>query len=915
MKANKDDRMPKLELTPKWVKTTCPYCGTGCGVEAQLNQDKSVTIRGDESHPTNLGNLCSKGLALADTLVPEGRLTECFVRGQAQSMETTLSYVAASFSNIIAEHGPDAVAFYVSGQLLTEDYYVANKLMKGFIGSSNIDSNSRLCMSSAVVAHKRAFGEDAVPACYADIEKAEHIYLVGSNLAWCHPILFRRIKQAKLVNPALQITVIDPRRTDTCDIADLHLAIRPGTDVALYNGLFAFLDQENACDLAYISQHTEGFSQALLPARESTPSWAELAIFCNLALDDMLGFFRSFVNTEKTLTLFSQGVNQSTSGTNKVNAIINCHLATGRVGKPGASPFSITGQPNAMGGREVGGLASMLAAHMDFTPESHALVSEFWHTDKLATENGAKAIDMFDQVHQGKIKAIWIMGTNPVVSLPDSDKIQQALLNCPLVVVSDCIAKSDTIACADVLLPAQGWGEKTGTVTNSERCISRQRGFLPSPGDAKPDWWLLAEVAKRMGFTKEFSFTDEAEVFAEFARMTGFQQDKYPRGLDIAVLAEQDYHQHQPLQWPIKLDLSQSRVQSDQVLTADDLAAQSQARLFGDGHFATASGKANFIPLYYKSAASEVCQDYPMVLNTGRNRDQWHSMSRTGLATKLNGHMPEPLLSISPQDLAERGIVDASLVEVESLQGKLLVRIHATSGQNTGALFMPIHWSRQNASAGAISSLVASHTDPLSGQPENKYTPVRVNEWSHASRAALWSQRRLQVAKSLPVAEYWVERRLEQGFLYYLASVAAPEVFFQQLKHALHNNYMEKQVDYANAAEQKYRFAMSLQDNLDISLMVTPADDQDDASWLASLTMIMPDAGLRATLKGEAATPASRMVCACHQVTEYAISQAVADGADTVEAVGRCSKAGTGCGSCIPEIKRVIATCELAVSL
>ncbi|MDX2319888.1 MAG: molybdopterin-dependent oxidoreductase [Moritella sp.] len=892
--------MQKLKLTPKWVKTTCPYCGTGCGVEAQVNQDNGVTIRGDESHPTNLGNLCSKGLTLADTLVPEGRLRECYIRGQAQSMETTLSYVASSFSKVIAEHGPDAVAFYVSGQLLTEDYYIANKLMKGFIGSSNIDSNSRLCMSSAVVAHKRAFGEDAVPACYADIEAAEHICLVGSNLAWCHPILFRRIKQAQIANPNLKITVIDPRRTDTCDIADLHLAIRPGTDVALYNGLLAFLDQENACDLSYISQHTEGFENALKSAYQSTPSWVELAAFCNIELDTMLAFFQRFTDIDKTLTLFSQGVNQSTSGTNKVNAIINCHLATGRVGKPGASPFSVTGQPNAMGGREVGGLASMLAAHMDFTPESHALVSEFWHTDKLATNSGAKAIDMFDQVHQGKIKAIWIMGTNPVVSLPDSDKIQQALLNCPLVVVSDCIAKSDTIACADVLLPAQGWGEKTGTVTNSERCISRQRGFLPSLGEAKADWWLLAEVAKRMGFTKDFSFASEAEVFAEYAQMTGFKQDTLPRGLDIAVLAGQDYHQHQPMQWPIR-------------------GEQSAARLFTDGQFSTPSGRANFIPMYQKSAASEVCQAYPMILNTGRNRDQWHSMGRTGLATKLNSHMPEPLLSINPQDLTERGIADGSLVAVESLQGKLLVRAHATESQNPSELFLPIHWSRENASAGAISSLVAAHTDPLSGQPENKYTPVSVRAWSHASRAALWSQRRLQVAKILPMVDYWVERRLEQGYLYYLASVTEPAMFFLQLKLALNNSYMTKQVDYENVAEQKYRFAMSLQgdsqDSLDISLMVTPANDADDNSWLASLTTLVPEVGLRTTLKGQADTTPSRMVCACHQVTENAIINAVEAGANTVAAVGGCNKAGTGCGSCIPEIKRVMASCESTISL
>lgn len=887
--------MQMQENAQTWTKTTCPYCGTGCGVEAKVDENSDVVVRGDKSHPTNRGNLCSKGLALADTLVPEGRLTECYVNGQAQNMETTLSYVASSFNKVIEEHGPDAVAFYVSGQLLTEDYYVANKLMKGFIGSANIDSNSRLCMSSAVVAHKRAFGEDAVPACYADIEEAEHICLVGSNLAWCHPILFRRIKDAKLANPSLKITVIDPRVTDTCDIADLHLSIKPGSDVALFNGLLAYLDSEGACDSDYIAQHTNGFDAALLLAKKSTPEWSELATLCGLSLASMLDYFEQFRDIDKSLTLFSQGVNQSSSGTDKANSIINCHLATGRVGKPGASPFSVTGQPNAMGGREVGGLASMLTAHMDFTPDSRALVGEFWQTDNLAQSNGLKAIDMFDALYEGKIKAIWIVGTNPAVSLPDSARIQQALNNCPMVVVSDCIAKSDTISCANVLLPALGWGEKTGTVTNSERCISRQRGFLAPQGQAKADWWLFAEVAKRMGFSKAFDYADEAAVFSEYATLTGYKQQAYPRGLDLAVLAEKDYDAHAPIQWPIQ-------------------DGGSQHRLFADGVFLTQSGKANFIPLQYQSAASELTDTYPMILNTGRNRDQWHSMSRTGLATKLNGHMPEPLLSMHPDDVASFNVSDGILVEVESAQGKLLVRVNSTETQTKGELFLPIHWSRQNASAGAITSLVIAHTDPLSGQPENKYTAVRVNQWLHDSRAALWSQRRLNVSRVLPMADYWVERRLEYGFIYYLASVLSPAVFYEQLKSALDNNYMKKQVDYHNKVEQQYRFAMSFEDNLDVSLMVTAADDQGDATWLANLTILMPEHGFRSTLKGGGVEAASRLVCACHQVTENDIQAAVKLGAEDVESVGKACKAGTGCGSCISEVKKVMANCELATA-
>ena len=895
----KQQQIPNPDKQSPWVKTTCPYCGTGCGVEARRNDDQSVTIRGDESHPSNTGRLCSKGLNLAATLVPEGRLTECFIHGQVQSMEMTLSYVAAKFNQVIAEHGPDAVAFYVSGQLLTEDYYVANKLMKGFIGSSNIDSNSRLCMSSAVVGHKRAFGEDIVPGCYADIEHAEHICLMGSNLAWCHPILFGRINQAKLANPDLKITVIDPRRTETCSIANQHLAIRPGTDVALFNGLLTYIAQHGYCDRDYIAKHTQGFTATLDAAAKSTPDWQALAQLCNIDVDAMLDFFATFSITDKTMTLFSQGVNQSSSGTDKVNAIINCHLATGRIGKPGASPFSVTGQPNAMGGREVGGLATMLAAHMDFDTTSLAVVSDFWKTDRLATRPGTKALDMFAKLADGSIKAIWIMGTNPAVSLPDSAKIQQALTDCPLVVVSDCIAKSDTLACASVLLPAQGWGEKTGTVTNSERCISRQRGFLPSLGEARPDWWLIAEVGKRMGFSRAFDYADVAAVFAEYIALSGYAQQGHPRGLDLSALSGQDYAQHSPQQWPINLNAE---------------GGQSQSRVFSDGQFATPSGRANFVPVSYQATASHICDHFPLILNTGRNRDQWHSMSRTGLASKLNNHMPEPLLAMNPDDMLSAGIHDAELVTVQSQQGRLLVRVNASSALNQGELFMPIHWSRQNASAGAISALVVGHRDPHSGQPENKYTPVRVKHWPHAARVALWSQRRLALAQLLPNADYWVERRLEQGFCYYLASTLSPATFFNQLKLALSNSVLEKQVDYSNVEEQKYRFASSLQNQLDISLMVTPADDSDDANWLANLQLLQPDTGLRKTLKGAAEIAASRMVCACHQVSEQTIVATLEAGATSAKAVAVCCQAGSGCGSCIPEIERMVSNCQLVVS-
>ena len=504
-----------------WTKTTCAYCGVGCGVEAKVNAQGLLDIRGDKQHPANYGRLCSKGLALGETVSHEGRLLQPSIDGLDTSWDNALTHVATQFSQIIKDHGPDAIAFYASGQLLTEDYYVANKLMKGFIGSGNIDTNSRLCMSSTVAGHKRAFGSDTVPVCYQDLEKAQMVVITGSNLAWCHPVLFQRLKAAKEDNPALFIVVIDPRKTATCAIADLHLAIQPGADVALFNGLLAYLSEHKKTDSDYIQKYTQGFQAALDSAIDECTDRDNL--LSRLAVDEQTlnAFYAKFAETEKVVTIYSQGVNQSSQGTDKVNSILNCHLATGRIGKEGMGPFSVTGQPNAMGGREVGGLANTLAAHMEFgNPVEHSLISEFWGTENLARAPGLKAIELFDAIDNGKIKAVWIMATNPVVSLPNSHKTIAALKKCPLVVVSDCIKDTATTRLADVLLPAQGWSEKSGTVTNSERRISRQRRILASPGEAKADWWIVSEVAKRMGFGDAFNYLHEGEVFVEYAKMT-----------------------------------------------------------------------------------------------------------------------------------------------------------------------------------------------------------------------------------------------------------------------------------------------------------------------------------------------------------------------------------------------------------
>src|SRR5690606_15699188 len=466
------------------TRTTCPYCGVGCGVLATPQPDGSVAIAGDPEHPANFGRLCSKGAALGETLSLQGRLLHPEIRGQRASWNSALDLVAGTFSDTIARHGPDSVAIYGSGQLLTEDYYVANKLMKGFIGSANIDTNSRLCMASSVAGMKRAFGSDTVPGNYEDLELADLVVLVGSNLAWCHPVLYQRLAAAKAARPAMRVVLIDPRRTATADLADLHLAIRPDGDTALFVGLLNALAECEGLDGSFIAKATFGLHEALAAALPWTLECVAHATAIPAQTTSL--FFQWFAETERTVTVFSQGVNQSASGTDKVNAIINCHLATARIGRPGMGPFSVTGQPNAMGGRGVGGLANMLAAHMDFDADSVDRVGRFWGSDRVATRPGLKAVELFDAVADGRIKALWIMATNPVDSMPEADKVLAALQKVPFLVVSDIHATADTVREAHVRLPAAGWGEKDGTVTNSERRISRQRPFLPLPGAARP---------------------------------------------------------------------------------------------------------------------------------------------------------------------------------------------------------------------------------------------------------------------------------------------------------------------------------------------------------------------------------------------------------------------------------------------
>ncbi|MDD5461313.1 MAG: molybdopterin-dependent oxidoreductase [Methylococcales bacterium] len=883
------------------VQTTCPYCGVGCGISAQVSeQNHQVNISGDKTHPANFGRLCSKGSALGETVELKGRLLQPRIYGRNASWTEALDLVAGSFINIIAKYGPDAVAIYGSGQLLTEDYYVANKLMKGFIGSGNMDTNSRLCMSSSVAGHKRAFGSDTVPGCYDDYEQAEMIILIGSNTAWCHPVSFQRIQAAKDANPALKIIVIDPRRTASCDIADLHLPIAIGSDTILFNGLLHFLGQQNALNQAYIDAHTEGFPQALKAASISSPTIEQVAAQCKVNIEDLQCFYRWFADHEKVMSLYSQGVNQSSSGTDKVNAIINCHIATGRIGHPGMGPFSLTGQPNAMGGREVGGLCHQLAAHMDFSNNADIeRVSRFWNTHAIARKPGFAAVELFDAIYDGKVKAVWIMGTNPAVSMPNANKVIQALQLCDFVVVSDCIANTDTTALAHVLLPAQGWSEKDGTVTNSERRISRQRALFSPAGRAKPDWWIITQIARRMGFEQAFDYQTASEIFREHAALSGFENNAEQglRDFDISALAnisQHDYDHLQPIQWPVNQAYPQGR-----------------ARLFDDGQFFTASGKARFIPIEPRPPVNLPDKDYPLILNTGRLRDQWHTMTRTAIAAKLNQHKPEPFLEVHPVDAQQYALLPSTLAVIESRWGSMIARVQITDSQQQGCLFVPMHWTEQYASQGRMGALVNPVVDPVSKQPESKHTPVRVRAYQPVWQGFILSRRELNVTK----AEYWVKIKGEQFYRYELAGETLPEDWHGYVRKnpAITADEINPQwQEYQDSGNGNYRAALIVDNQLETIIFISADSPLPERAWLTSL-FVKPQLETRERMALLTGMPplgvpdTGIIVCACFNVGEKTIQAAIREkGLKTHQEVGRCLKAGTNCGSCVPEIKALL---------
>ena len=880
------------------TKTTCPYCGVGCGVIASVDDKGKVSVKGDPEHPANFGRLCSKGSALAETIDLDGRVLYPEIHGQETSWDEALDLVATRFSEAVAEHGPDSVAFYVSGQLLTEDYYVANKLMKGFIGSANIDTNSRLCMSSSVAGHRRAFGSDTVPGTYEDIELADLVILTGSNLAWCHPVIYQRLAAAKAARPGMKVVVIDPRRTMTSDIADLHLAIRPDGDVALFMGLLGQLAQSAAINQNFIALHTEGFADAF--AEVSALSFSDLLDKTGLPAMQLREFFRLFETTEKVVTCYSQGVNQSSSGTDKVNAIINCHLATGRIGRPGMGPFSLTGQPNAMGGREVGGLANMLAAHMAIeNAGDRDRVQRFWNAPAIAERPGLKAVDMFRAVADGRIRALWIMATNPVVSMPDADAVEAALKACPFVVVSDVLKETDTTRHAHVLLPSLAWGEKDGTVTNSERRISRQRGHLPAPGAAKPDWWQMAEVGRRMGFSGAFTFESAADIFAEHAALSSFENDG-SRDFDIGAYAQMPtdaYDTLSPFQWP------------------QPAGSPSQTtRFFAEGGFFHADRKARFVPVK-PPPSDRTNADFPFTLNTGRIRDQWHTMTRTGKSARLSAHIAEPFAEIHPRDAIEIGVGDAGLVEIESPHGKVIVRALVTERQTRGSLFVPMHWNDQFAAKARIDAIVTPLTDPISGQPASKNVAVAARLFKAARYGFAVSMARPQRLESA----YWALAKADSGWRTELGFDEAEEDWTSWCRATFDIPTHIEPLGYADRTTGDFRLAFFDGDRLLATLFLARQPVAVARNWaIAQLTASHSDLRKRFALvagRPGADTPdPGATVCSCFGVGVNQIAGAVRNGCHSVEAVGKALNAGTNCGSCRAEIRGIIDGCLTAAA-
>jgi assimilatory nitrate reductase catalytic subunit len=812
------------------VATTCCYCGVGCGVIVSAAGSELVAVRGDTSHPANFGRLCTKGAALHLGAAKEARLLHPEVDGRRATWDEALDHAAARFREIIATHGPDAVAFYISGQLLTEDYYVFNKLAKGLIGTNNVDTNSRLCMSSAVAGYKQSLGADAPPCAYEDIDAADLILIAGSNTAFAHPIVYQRIEEARARNPDLKLVVIDPRATVTARAADLHLALKPGTDVALFNAMLHVLLKEKLFDASFIERSTEKLDPLRFLVDRWTPERA--AQVCELPVEKILDAARLFGRSRAALSLYCQGLNQSASGTWKNCALINLHLATGQIGKPGAGPFSLTGQPNAMGGREVGGMANLLSAHRDLANEQDRReVAALWGVDAVPARPGKTAVELFEALGRSEIKAVWIACTNPAQSMPDVNSVRKALAGAEFVVVQDAFRDAETCAYADVLLPAASWAEKEGTVTNSERRISRVRAAVPPPGEARPDWQIAVDFARRLfpAGEKLFPYQNSEQIFNEHRESTR------GRDLDITGLSYALLEREGPQQWP-----------------RPEGAKEGCTRLYADGVFPTASGRARFVATEYLPPAEEPDAQYPIRLTTGRLRDQWHSMTRTGQVARLFSHSPEPEIVVSESVLKAHQLSDRDLVSVTSRRGRMVMKIRRSDDMRPGDAFVAMHWGGRFTASAGTNVVTLPAIDPYSKQPELKHAAVRIEplgaKWHGVFSAAATPERQR-------AAGAWLAR-----------------------------------FDYA---------ALSLVEGAEPQLRLELASArQPDAAALAALEQLFdgkPETG---------ASAFERSICACFNVGEAQIRDAVAAGAN-LASLQKDLKCGTNCGSCVPELRRL----------
>lgn len=918
------------------TRSTCPYCGVGCGVIIQSAGGQITGVRGDPDHPANFGRLCTKGSTLHLTASAEvtrqARLLHPMRRehrGDAPcriGWDSALDLAADRFEQVIAGHGPGAVGFYISGQLLTEDYYVFNKLAKGLVGTNNVDTNSRLCMSSAVAGYKLTLGADAPPNCYEDVDHAGCIFIVGSNTAYAHPVLFRRIEEARAARPDLKVIFCDPRRTDTAELADLYLPVQPGTDVMLFHGLLHIMLWEGWSRPDYIAAHTNGFEALKAVVRECTPEL--VAQTCGIGKEDLFKAAKWFATSPATLSLYCQGLNQSSSGTAKNAALINLHLATAQIGKPGAGPFSLTGQPNAMGGREVGGLANLLSAHRDLSnPEHRAEVAALWGVPSVPEQPGKTAVEMFQAAADGEIKALWIACTNPAQSMPDQATVRRALERAEFVVVQEAFATTETCAYADLLLPATTWGEKDGTVTNSERRISRVRPAVPRPAGARHDWEIVVDFARRMEARRParptlFPYSTPESIWLEHRASTA-GRDLDITGLSYAAL------ERAPQQWPFPAG-----------------AAQGRARLYEDGIFPTPDGKARFAAVSYQPVAEPRESRYPFSLTTGRLRDQWHGMSRTGTLGRLFGHAPEPVVQMHPQDIERRLLRDGDLVHVTSRRGSIVLPVQASTELGLGQAFIAMHWgpeylggvSATGDKLAGVNALTTSACCPTSGQPELKHAAVKILKaelpWTLLGAAWLPAQDALQVREALrrlmarfpfatcvpfagnaALADGAGQR---SGVLFRAAAYEpAPDDLLQEIEALLQLGGAET-LRYADRKRGQRRSVRVRREGADTLLQgLLLAGDTSASGWIQALLLqeLPAQAYGRQLLAAGARPPmaiaaAGRQVCSCFGVAAPAIEAQLASATGSPEqrlaSLQGALRCGTNCGSCLPELKRMV---------